>query len=299
MADDDERRPWDSPGVRGVVPPGRRLPRRKPSVPDPSRRGLRDVERPSVADHRGQRKVAWAASGVKGVVPPGKLGIGEGPATDWVMAKAKQRPKARPKPPPAKGSKAAPNAERPTVGFIPNVLADEPDSLKAFLDEIAVWIRDNRPDDSASTHLAELIGQSHAPYELVVGFTTLSALIGSDTAQRNNFAWALERGAKAFYNLAMRLDSKVKAPRGLAPQRLDPIFYDLPATAYQIPYAFATDAFVRILDLLRGELGHDRKLVRFARDLYERYVAQRSYGDKPLAELFIWDEPPWAPAEDD
>ena len=126
----------------------------------------------------------------------------------------------------------------------------------------------------------------------------LSALIAGDTEQRNRYARPLERGARAFFNLAMRLDSSVKPPRGLAPQRLDPIFYDVPKTAYQVPYAFATDAFVRILELLRGDLRHDRLLVGLARDLYQRFIASRSYGDRALSAMFPWQEPAWAPLDE-
>ncbi len=276
MSDDDERRPWDSPGITGVTPPGRRL------------------------DKPGDKRYAkWAASGVRGVVPPGSLKPGEGAAAEWLQRKGKRRPT---KPSvPKKTSKPAPtNPERPTAGFLPDVFSDtdDPRSLKVFLDEIAFFMRDNQPDEDAPMHLAELIGQSHAPYEIIVGFTLLSAVVGQDTEMRNRFAWALERGAKAFYNLAMRLDRKVKAPRGLAPQRLDPIFYDLPSTAYQVPYAFATDAFLRVMELVRADTGHDRLLITFARDLYDRYVVQRSFGDKPLSDLFPWEEPHWAPEED-
>jgi hypothetical protein len=271
MAGDDDR-PWAATGVRGITPPGRRL--------------SKDEKRP----------LRWSASGVRGVTPPGKLEPGKGPATDWTMKRAGAAP-TRPKP----GAKAGgpQPGERVNAGFVPDVLAggDDPKSFKVFLDELAAFFRDHKPDEAAMVHLAELIGQSHAPYEIIVGFTVLSALVGADKQLRSRYSWALERGAKAFYNLAMRLDPRVKPPRGLSPQRLDPIFYDLPATAYQIPYAFATDAFVRILDLVRGDIAHDRKLVAFARDLHARFVGRRSFGDKPLADLFPFDEPPWAPGD--
>jgi hypothetical protein len=37
--------------------------------------------------------------------------------------------------------------------------------------------------------------------------------------------------------------------------------------------------------------------VAFARDLHARFVGRRSFGDKPLADLFPFDEPPWAPGD--
>lgn len=274
MGNDDERPPWYSPGVDGIVPPGRRL--GKPGD---------------------KRHAKWAAAGVNGVVPPGNQKPGDGPGARWVMGKEKSKPKGKPIPRTASGSV---DQGRPTAGFIPNVFADsdDPRNLKAFLDEIAAYFREHRPDDSALVHLSELIGQSHAPYEIIVAFTVLSTLIGPDTDLRNRYSWALERGAKAFYNLAMRLDNRVRPPRGLAPQRMDPLFYDLPPTAYKVPFAFATEAFLRMLELMRGDIGHDRAMMRFARDLYLRFVEQRSFGDKPLADMFPWEEPPWAPEDD-
>jgi hypothetical protein len=259
--------------VKGVTPRGRRL------------------------DAAGSPRAArWSASGVQGVTPPGSVKPGDGPATQWLN----RRKQTKKRPPRRADPGAAPGSGRPTVGFVPDVLAgaDDPQGMRAFLEEIAGFFREHRPDDSAAAHLAELIGQSHAPYEIVVAFTVLSALLAGDTAQRNRLSRPLERGARAFFNLAMRLDDTVKAPRGLAPQRLDPIFYDVPRTAYQVPYAFATDAFVRIIELLRGDLRHDRLLVRFARDLYQRFIASRSYGDRALSSMFPWQEPLWAPPDD-
>lgn len=278
MADDDDKPPpWHLPGAKQVVPPGRRL-----SKPDD------------------RRSTQWSASGVQGIRAPGKQKPGEGAAYAWMTRKDKKKKR---KAPPARRPEAqgAPDAGRPTAGFVPNVFADtgDPDSLKAFLDQIAGWFREHKPDESALTHLAELIGQSHAPYEIIVAFTALSAIIGGETELRNRYAWALERGAKAFYNLAMRLDKRVRPPRGLSPQRMDPIFYDLPATAYQLPYAYATDAFLRMLELVRGGIGHDRQMLRFARDLHQRFIEQRAYGDRALGDIFPWEEPPWAPEDDD
>jgi hypothetical protein len=272
--DEPDRPPWHAPGVTGVEPPGRRL--AKPT------------------ETKGQ---PWNASGVRGVTPPGKLKPGEGPAVEWLARKEKKTAPAG-----GGGKKTpgeAPPAGRPTAGFVPDVFSDQgdPKTLRDFLDEIAKYFREHAPDESATVHLAELIGQSHAPYELVVAFTLLSALVGTDTEQRNRYAWALERGAKAFYNLAMRLDKKVKPPRGLAPQRLDPLFYDLPASAYQIPYAYATDAFLRMLELVRGDIAHDRAMITFARGMHQRFVASRSFGDKALSHMFPWEDPIWAPED--
>ncbi len=275
-SDDDKPPPWHLPGAKHVVPPGRRLDK---------------------ADNASNR---WSASGVRGIRAPGNQKPGEGAAWQWMTRKDKGKKRKKPTTAKRPGSATA-DAERPTAGFVPNVFADtgDPVSLKAFLEEIANWFRDNHPDDISKTHLAEMIGQSHAPYEIIVAFTMLSAIVGGDTNERNRFAWALERGAKAFYNLAMRLDKNVRPPRGLAPQRMDPIFYDLPGTAFQIPYAYATDAFLRLIELTRGSIAHDRKMMSFSRDLHRRFIEERSYGDRSLGDIFPWEEPPWAPEEED
>ena len=68
--------------------------------------------------------------------------------------------------------------------------------------------------------------------------------------------------------------------------------------AYQVPFAWATDAFLRQLDLLRGDIAHDRALMRLARSLYKRFVAQRAFGDRSLAAMFPFEEPAWAPDDD-
>jgi hypothetical protein len=78
---------------------------------------------------------------------------------------------------------------------------------------------------------------------------------------------------------------------------MDALFYDLPATAYQVPFAFATDAFCRMLALLRGDEDCDRALVQHATGLRDKYVEKRSLGGKALKELFKWKVPDWAPEE--
>ena len=152
-------------------------------------------------------------------------------------------------------------------------------------------------EDECVVSLSELIGQSHAPYEIIVGFTILSTVVGQDSELRSTYAWALERGARAYFNLAMRLDDTVKPPRGLLPQRLDPIFYDLPATAFQIPYAFATNAYLKLIELLVGEPEYNRALIKFGEKLYAEYIQGHRYGNEPLSTLFPWDRPQWAPED--
>jgi hypothetical protein len=278
--------------VKGVVPPGRRL-----SPPSE------------------KRTTRWSASGVKGVRPPGKQKIGagrvdvaaekeerkrvaRGKANERALQRAKgaERNTKRPGPEEAK----ALDQGRPVAGFQPDPFHDakDPADLKTFLEQIAEFMQTIEISSNAIESLSELIIKSHAPYEITVAFTILSMLAGKDPKLRRRYARAIERGAKAFYNLARRLDPEVRAPRGLVPESLDAIFYDLPATAYQVPLAFATAAFLRTVELFQGERDNNKKLIRFAVDLRERYIEKRSAGDQPLAVLFPWDPPDWAPRLD-
>ncbi|MCK6547040.1 hypothetical protein L6R52_14415 [Myxococcota bacterium] len=306
----EPKSPWLAgvTGVTGVVPPGRRL------SPIGERRPTR-----------------WSASGVRGVTPPGKQKPGEGPAAETAaklerkqtlrdkaakkaleQAKASAKPSATakpggPKPPAAlgRGGAKAPAAfrdpGRPTAGFVPDAFGSlrDPDDLKAYLELISEFFKASPPGPHAGDNLGELILQSHAPFELVVAFTALSAIVGKSASLRKRHTAPLERGAKAFFNLARRLNPNVKAPRGLVPETLDAIFYDLPQTAYQVPYAFATDALCRLLELFRaGDEDSDRELVHFAEGLRARFIDDRSLGDQPLSRMFPWQLPDWAPEED-
>ncbi len=290
MAKDDKKdseSPWlKGTGVKGIVPPGRRLSK----DPRPSR---------------------WSASGVQGIRPPGKKKPGEIPTVGWARIskdnKAQQRKamikdfeKKRQQEP----KKSAPRDQfdplRPMAGFVPDAFADlhDPDDVKAFLKVITDFLSDNRPSEAVEQTFAEFVGQSHAPFEILVGFTILSAIVGRSVQKRRRYGPALERGAKVFYNLARRLNPGIKIPKGLVPETMDAIFYDLPDTAYQIPYAFATDAFLRALELFRD---HDeesepseRTLIEFALQLRERFIVGRSFGDSPLESIFPWELPEWA-----
>lgn len=276
-------------GVTGIVPPGRRL------SPITERRATK-----------------WSASGVSGVRPPGKLKVGEGPSAESAE-KAEQKRALREKAArkaldqakaPAKGAKlpaAFRDPGRPSAGFKPDVFGSvrDPDDLKTFLELISDFLKDVKPGPHAGENLGELIMQSHAPFEIVVAFTALSALVGKNGALRKKHQAPLERGAKGFFNLARRLNANVKAPRGLIPETLDAIFYDLPQTAFQVPYAFATDAFSRLIELLRGDEETDRELVRFAVDLRARFIDHRSIGDQALSRLFVWQLPDWAPEDEE
>lgn len=294
----DERSPWlvGVVGVHGVVPPGRRL-----------------------APASERRESPWSASGVRGVRPPGRQKPGEGPASEpkagakrkqalrekaatRLLAEAKQKrtreAPARPGAP--RAQKKAIDPGRPVVGFEPHPFDDQrdPPTLKEYLDAIAQFFAEHPPGPTTAESLAELIVQSRAPFEITVAFTILSAVVGRDTTLRRRFMLQLERGAKTFFNLSMRLDRTVKPPRGLSPHTMDPIFYDLPGIAYQIPYAFLTYALCRMLELLRGESEHDRALVDLAENLHRQHIARRSFGDKPLQSLFPFETPEWAPERD-
>lgn len=297
MAKDDERKsPWlkGVPGVKGVVPPGRRL-----------------------GQPGDKRKTRWSATGVNGVVPPGNLKPGEGPAADWAKKRAKdnktsekknrrafdESKRAADRPQPVQPNSRRPEVDydpmRPMAGFEPDAFADlkDPDNLQAFLQSINTFLADNRPDPTAAEHFGQVVNQSHAPFEIVIAFTILSALVGRSAELRRRFSMSLERGAKVFFNLAGRLNHQVKAPRGLVPETVDALFYDLPATAYQFPYAFATAALLEQLVLLRkeGDEDYDRLLVDFAERQRARFVEGRSFGDQSLASLFPWQMYDWAP----
>ena len=234
----ESRSPWlkGVSGVEGIVPPGRRL---------------------SPITER--RPTKWSASGVTGVRPPGKQKVGEGPAAESAEVAEQKRTKrekasrraledARVKPRALAGKQRTPaafDAGRPVAGFKPDPFSSlrDPDDLKTFLEQISEFAKTIEAGEHAAESLGELIMQSHAPYEIVVAFTLLSVLIGKSAALRKRYTPPLERGAKTFFNLAGRLNKNVKAPRGLVPETMDAIFYDFPQTAYQVPYAYATDAF--------------------------------------------------------
>lgn len=280
-------------GVTGVIPPGRRL---------------------SPLSER--RATKWSASGVAGVRPPGKLKADEGPAaesaekqerkrllrekeTKRALEAAKAKKEAAKKN--AQGGKGAPEVKpaRPMRGFVPAPFADvrDPTDLKGFLEAIAEMFKTQKPGEDAMENLGEMIMQSRAPFDIAVAFTIISVLIGKDGALRRRYTPQLERGAKTFFNLSIRLNKNVKAPRGLNPETMDAIFYDLPATAFQVPFAFATDSFCRMTVLLRGDEECDRALVRNASELRDRYIEKRSLGDQSLARLFPWKVPEWAPED--
>lgn len=284
----EPRSPWQrGTDVEGVVPPGRRL-------SDPSE----------------ARPAPWSASGVRGVTPPGRLSPGKGPSADWVRRDRARKAQARlqnrraferstrlgeaeREPPPL-------DLGRPLAGFVPAVFDDaqDPDDLEALLKSISQLVSAQAYSEDHAEAFASLIHRSHAPYTLVVAFTVLSAIIGGSRSLRRRHALALERGAKAFFNLARRLDPGVTPPRGLAPETLDALFVDLPDLALQVPYAYATDAFCRQLDLLRQDVpASDGALFAEARRLRRRFIERRAYGDRALREMFSWDEPSWVPPD--
>ena len=274
--DDDAPSPWlkGVRGVKGIVPPGRRL-----------------------SPKAERRPTKWSASGVKGVTPHGGHGPSEGPSVDWLLrSDTKKKAKAKKANQRALDSAKRGNDEavellRPGAGFRPSIFADsnDPKSLEVFLKEINDLMSQDPPDSDAASDFAQMISQSHAPFEIVVAFAVLSAASARDESLRHEFGFELERGAKTYFNLARRLDPSVKVPRGLIPESVDPIFYDLPDTAYRVPFAHAAHAFLRMAPLLlRGDPEHDEKLEAFATQLYERFIASRSLGDSPLASMFPW-----------
>lgn len=273
-AADGPKTAWSARGVTGVVPPGRKF-----------------------GEASEKRRAAWSATGVAGVKPPGNQEPDEGPAVKWAVAKSKGISPTKVAPV-KKGAAPSLAPNRPTAGFVPDVNASsgDPKDLKAFLDIFAEEFKTNPVDNESAQQLSQLIGQSHAPFEILVAFTILTAWVGTDGARRKAEQWSLERGAKVYFNLAKRLDPNVRPPRGLVPKTVDPLFFDVPASAFQIPYAYVVDSYLRVMELCRSDHVRNKKLINFAHKLYDRFIEKRSYGDKPLTGLFPWKPPAWAPA---
>jgi hypothetical protein len=278
-----DQSPWQKgTTVKGVVPPGRRL-----------------------SDDK--RKTRWSASGVKGVTPPGNLDAAEGPGADWYKKeerakekKAKENQRALEKAK-AKPGKQEVQSMRPTAGFVPDPFSDlkDPSDLKEFLRLLNEFLDKHKLGPELAEGFASLITQSHSPFEIVVAFTVLSALVGKSTQMRRRYGVALERGAKVYFNLIGRLEKNVQVPRGLVPETVNALFYNLPQVAYQVPYAYATHAFVRMMELLRDGSNHvmDREVGALGEELYRRFIEGRSFGDQALVKMFPFELPPWASAE--
>lgn len=268
---DDDGSPWlrGVPGVKGVVPPGRRLTRDEP------------------------RPTKWSASGVHGVRPPGGHGPGEGPATEWVMGTAKKNRRLRER---ANRATGEPIDElRPTAGAKPDrsKQANDPGGIEGFLKRINQFVMADPPSEEAIEDIAQLITQSRAPFEVSVGFAMLTGATGTDDDLRDRFHNALERGAKVFYNLAKRLDPKVEIPRGLVVRTVDTIFYDMPDSAHHVPFAFATFAFLQTSELLvRNDPRYDDGLAKFEEELYGQFIEARTLGDARLVDMFPWEPRP-------
>jgi hypothetical protein len=272
----DDDSPWlkGVRGVKGIVPPGRRL--SPPTEKRPAR---------------------WSASGVTGVRPPGGHPVGEGPATEWVMRTEKkkkrlaERANRQARDQKLRGKDAVLAPLRPTAGIETDVFAgaNDPKGIEAFLKELNDFIVSDKPGFDAAEDVAQLITQSRAPFEIVVAFALLTGIVGTDEELREQFALSLERGANVFYNLARRIDPNVQVPRGLMPHVVDAIFWDLPESAHSVPFAFATHAFLEMSQLLeRTEPEYDDRLQELRTALYERYIASRSIGDASLEKMFPW-----------
>ena len=223
------------------------------------------------------RARVWQGSGIEGVTPPGAMEPEAKKSPRRPQKAARKKPKAKDKPTP-------PSSALP---------------LQGLLYRLAAFARENlEPNDELIGDLSRDMLQTHAPFEIVVGFTVLSALIGTDESRRQTHHLTLERGAKAFYNLARRLDPKVRAPRGLVPQTLDPLFFDLPDIALQLPEPFVVQAFGSLLHFLQTDPEHDRVLITLMHELRREHVLGKKYGDQSLERMFPWTEPEWAPDMD-
>lgn len=270
MSNDDEDAPWRVKGVKGIVPPGRRF-----------------------SSHETAPSAPWRATGVRGVQIQKQEAPEDSTSRRWALARS-SKPKR-----PQKKSSALSSPQRKTPTQKKESAQTEDSALKIILDEVAEFFRNFGGSPKAEMSLSEVITQSQAPYEIIVAFTGLSTLVGQDYEKREQYAFALERGARAFFNMAMRLDDTMKAPRGLMPHKLDALFYDLPATAFQLPGAFVADTFSKLSELLVNDVEYDHELYKAVRSLHEKYIEGQSYGDEPLNSIFPFERPSWAPEEDD
>ena len=270
MTDNDDDVPWRAKGVRGVTPPGRRF---------------------STQD-RGPR-APWQATGVRGVQIKKPESSEQVSSRRWTMAHASksERPK-------RKHLSGGPAHKKEPARKKDSARLNE-NSLKNILDEVADFFRKFGGSHKAEVSLSEVITQSQAPYEIIVAFTGLSTLVGQDYEKRELYTFALERGARAYFNLAMRLDDTIKAPRGLMPHKLDALFFDLPATAFQLPGAFVADTFGRLSELLVDDVDYNHELFTAVRSLYEKHIEGKSYGDEDLNSIFPFIHPNWAPEIED
>ncbi|MEE2902048.1 MAG: hypothetical protein VYC39_06940 [Myxococcota bacterium] len=269
MTENDDDAPWRAKGVRGVTPPGRRFSRED-----------------------GGRSAPWQATGVRGVQIQKPESSEQPPSRRWAMAHA-----SRPERPKRKHLSGGPAQKKEPPRKKETSQQDET-SLKMILDEVAEFFRKFGGSHKAEVSLSEVITQSQAPYEIIVAFTGLSTLVGQDYEKRELYTFALERGARAYFNLAMRLDDALKAPRGLMPHKLDALFYDLPATAFQLPGAFVADTFGKLSELLVDDVDYNHELFTAVRSLYEKHIEGKSYGDEALTSIFPFAHPNWAPEKE-
>ncbi len=278
MAKDDEAvSPWlqGVAGIKGVVPPGRRL---------------SDEARPN----------KWSASGVRGVRPPGNAEVGSKPP--WAETPDKRASDARRRQAELRKGKNKTQQGRPTDGVQPDLTLplDKPKEFRKFLSQVEDHMRAHPMGLDNAEDFAIAIRQSHAPFQIVIGFTGLSMIVAEHQQLRRKLSTVLERGAMAYFNLAQRIDDSVKVPKGLHIETLDPLFWDMPRSFTKIPYAWATDAFCQLLFLFRhvGDEPSDRALIAVARQLRDQHINGRSFGDRSLETLFAWEEPDWVPPED-
>ena len=271
LTDNDDDAPWRAKGVRGVTPPGRRF-----------------------SNQDRGRTAPWQATGVRGVQIQQPESSEEPSSRRWTMAHA-----SRPERPKKKHLAGAPARKKKELPRKKETAQLDETTLKNILDEVAEFFRRFGGSHKAEVSLSEVITQSQAPYEIIVAFTGLSTLVGQDYEKRELYTFALERGARAYFNLAMRLDDTLKAPRGLMPHKLDALFYDLPATAFQLPGAFVADTFGKLSELLVDDVDYNHELFTAICSLYEKHIEGKSYGDEALSSIFPFTRPDWAPENED
>lgn len=255
-----ESRWAEGTGVRGVVPPGRRL--------------------------DGQRKAGrWSASGVKGVALPHRAKPSAKPS--WLEKPGQKR--VQPK-------ISARSRSTRSPARLAEVFSDEfdPNSLAELLDQLRSFIEARSYEDEASERFSEIIIESRAPFEIIVAFTVLNGLIGSSKSRRRYFGPSLERGVKVYYNLALRLNPAVEVPPQVSTQPLDALFFDLADMALEVPYAYTADALAKVIDQLEFPLSQET--IDFCKSMRERFIERRVFADQALRQVFPG--PDWMQASD-
>ncbi|HJL43838.1 MAG TPA: hypothetical protein RMG48_21190 [Myxococcales bacterium LLY-WYZ-16_1] len=266
---DDDDAPWRR-GVdaRGVQPPGRRFSKER-------------------------RDRRWSASGVRGVTPPGHMPKERRTRDLWSRVPKEERAAAARALEVARRrtARGLPSPEvpaaRPVAGARPRVELQSMD-IRRFA-EVFERLRDRLAEDTHSEESAEelamAIRQSMAPFEIVAAFAALTAAVRDRKPLRRRHGRELERGMECYLNLAQRLGLEVPVPEGFEPQRLDPLFHDLPDEALSLPFAHLTLSLEGLTPLFDPDVA-ERSVEPVCREFRDAFIRGRTHGDRSLEAMF-------------